>query len=176
MSETIRYAQGDSSLGPFVVAASAAGLVALQFGAADARLPELELRFPQAVFSADAQGLAASVETVHRLIEQPGETVDLPLDLRGSEFELRVWRALRKIPPGETSHYGAIAASLGTPRLSREVGQACSDNPLALIVPCHRVLKKDGSLSGYRWGKRLKRTLLEREQAVAFHLTLQASG
>ncbi len=176
MSETIRYAQGDSSLGRFVVAASAAGLVALQFGAADTRLPELERRFPQALFTADPQGLAATVETARRLIEQPGEPVDLPLDLRGSEFELRVWRALRKIPPGETTHYGAIAASLGTPRLSREVGQACSDNLLAVIVPCHRVVKKDGSLSGYRWGQKLKRALLEREQAVAFHLTLQASG
>ncbi|HZR34032.1 MAG TPA: methylated-DNA--[protein]-cysteine S-methyltransferase [Nevskia sp.] len=176
MSETIRYAQGDSSLGPFVVAASENGVVALQFGAAESLLPELELRFPEAAFTADCPGLAETLAAARRLIEQPAEMIDLPLDLRGSAFELRVWRALRRIPPGETTHYGAIATSLGTPRLSREVGQACAANPVAVAVPCHRVLKKDGSLSGYRWGLRRKRALLEREQAAAFHLSLQASG
>lgn len=176
MTEIIRYAAGDSSLGAFVVAASANGLVALQFGGVDVLLPELERRFPDAALTADAAGLAAVVETARGLIEHPGESADLPLDLRGSAFELSVWRALQRIPVGETTHYGAIAASLGTPRLSREVGQACGENPVAVIVPCHRVLKKDGSLSGYRWGRKLKRALLEREQAAAFHLTLQASG
>jgi len=176
MSETIRYAQGESSLGPFVVAASEHGVVALQFGGVESLLPELELRFPEAVFTADAQGLIETLAAARQLVERPAELVDLPLDLRGSEFELRVWRALRRIPPGETTYYGAIATSLGTPRLSREVGQACSDNPVAVAVPCHRVLKKDGSLSGYRWGLRRKRALLEREQAAAFHLTPQASG
>jgi len=176
MSETIRYAQGESSLGPFILAASAKGLVALQFGEAASLLPELEMRFPETAFIADAEGLAEALVTARQLIERPAEVFDLPLDLRGSEFELRVWRSLRRIPPGETTHYGAIAAGLGTPRLSREVGQACSNNPVAVAVPCHRVLKKDGSLSGYRWGLRRKRALLEREQAAAFHLTLQASG
>lgn len=176
MTETIRYAEGDSSLGAFVVAASASGLVALQFGGIDVLLPELERRFPDATLTADATGLAGIVETARDRIEHPGETADLPLDLRGSAFELRVWDALRRIPAGETRHYGAIAASLGTPRLSREVGQACGENPVAVLVPCHRVVKKDGSLSGYRWGQKRKRMLLEREQKAAFQLTLQASG
>ncbi len=176
MTETIRYAEGDSSLGAFVVAASDKGVVALQFGAIESLLPALRLRLPEAAFAADPVGLAGTLAAARQLIEQPAELVDLPLDLRGSDFELRVWRALRRIPPGETTYYGAIATGLGTPRLSREVGQACSDNPVAVAVPCHRVLKKDGSLSGYRWGLRRKRTLLEREQAAAFHLTLQASG
>lgn len=176
MTETIRYAQGDSSLGAFTVAASADGVVALQFGGAETRVPELEQRFADAAFVADTSGLADTVDRARQLIEQPDAIVDLPLDLRGSDFELRVWRALRRIPVGETTHYGAIATSLGTPRLSREVGQACGDNPVAVIVPCHRVVKKDGSLSGYRWGQKLKRALLEREQRAAFHLTLQASG
>lgn len=171
MSETIRYAQGDSSLGPFTLAASGTGLVAVQFGTVEVRLPELERRFAGASLVEDAQGLAGLVARVRGLIEQPGEAADLPLDLRGSAFELRVWEALRRIPAGETTHYGAIASGLGTPRLSREVGQACGGNPVAVVVPCHRVLKKDGSLSGYRWGVALKRALLERERSPRFGLT-----
>lgn len=171
MSEIIRYIQGESSLGPFTLAASAAGLVALQFGTAGVRLPELERRFAGARLVEDAQGLAQLVARVRGLIEQPGEAADLPLDLRGSPFELRVWEALRRIPAGETTHYGAIASGLGEPRLSREVGQACGGNPVAVIVPCHRVLKKDGSISGYRWGLALKRALLQRERPAGFGLT-----
>jgi AraC family transcriptional regulator of adaptative response/methylated-DNA-[protein]-cysteine methyltransferase len=171
MSETIRYAEGESSLGAFTLAASAAGLVAVQFGTVELRLPELERRFAGAVFVHDAQGLAHLVVRVRDLIERPGEAPDVPLDLRGSEFELRVWEVLRRIPAGQTLHYGAIAMELGEPRLSREVGQACGGNPVAVLVPCHRVVKKDGSLSGYRWGVPLKRALLQREQPAAFELT-----
>jgi AraC family transcriptional regulator of adaptative response/methylated-DNA-[protein]-cysteine methyltransferase len=170
MSETLRYAQGESSLGAFTLAASTAGLVALQFGSAELRVPELEQRFAGALLVHDAQGLADLVERVRGVIERPGEAAELPLDLRGSEFELQVWAALRSIAPGQTTHYGAIATRLGTPRLSREVGQACGENPVAVIVPCHRVLKKDGSISGYRWGLRIKRALLERERPTEFEL------
>jgi AraC family transcriptional regulator of adaptative response/methylated-DNA-[protein]-cysteine methyltransferase len=168
--EKIVYAEGESSLGAFVVAASAAGLVAVQFGTAGVRVPELERRFAPAAFVHDRQGLAGMAGAVRELIALPRTTPDLPLDLRGSAFELRVWAALRAIPAGQTTHYGAIAASLGVPRLSREVGQACGENPVAVIVPCHRVLKKDGSISGYRWGLRIKRALLERERPAEFRL------
>ena len=170
MSEIIRYAEGESSLGAFTLAASGAGLVAVQFGAAALRLPELGRRFAGAVLVEDAQGLSHLVARVRGLIEQPGEAADVPLDLRGSAFELRVWEVLRRIPAGQTLHYGAIAMELGEPRLSREVGQACGENPVAVLVPCHRVVKKDGSLSGYRWGVPLKRALLERERPAVFDL------
>jgi AraC family transcriptional regulator, regulatory protein of adaptative response / methylated-DNA-[protein]-cysteine methyltransferase len=170
MSEIIRYSEGESSLGAFTLAASAKGLVAVQFGTVEQRLPELERRFAGATFVHDTQGLAHWVERVREVIEQPGAAADLPLDLRGTDFERRVWEVLRRIPAGQTLHYGAIAAELGEPRLSREVGQACGENPVAVLVPCHRVVKKDGSLSGYRWGVPLKRALLERERPAVFEL------
>ncbi len=95
---------------------------------------------------------------------------DLPLDMRGTEFELRVWNALRDIPAGQTVNYGEIAARIGAPREAREVAEACAANTLAVIVPCHRVVKKDGSISGYRWGFKRKRALIEREHRALFQL------
>ena len=97
------------------------------------------------------------------LIEHPESDGDFALDLQGSTFELKVWNALRDIPAGTTTTYGEIAARVGSPREAREVGEACAANKLAVVVPCHRIVKKDGSISGYRWGVRRKRELLERE-------------
>ena len=99
-------------------------------------------------------------------IDHPENDAALTLDLQGSEFECRVWNALREIPAGTTTTYGEIAARLGVPRQAREVGEACAANKLAVVVPCHRVVKKDGSISGYRWGVRRKRKLLEREHSA----------
>ena len=111
--------------------------------------------------------MAETVARVSALIERPERTSDLALDLRGSDFELRVWAALKQIPPGMTASYGEIAARIGAPRETREVGEACAANTLAILIPCHRVVKKDGSIAGYRWGVRRKRALLARERQAA---------
>ena len=164
MQQTIRYAWGDSSLGPFIAAASARGLVMVEFGNADQfSIQALRQRFPDADLAETPEALAPTVAELAGLIEQRQAVSDLPLDLRGSDFEVRVWQALREIPPGQATSYGALAARLGAPAMAREVGAACAANALAVIVPCHRVLKKDGSLSGYRWGVHRKRALLQRE-------------
>jgi len=164
MQQIILYARGNSSLGPFIAAASARGLVMVEFGNPDRYTAEaLRQRFPDAILVEAPDVLAQSMAELIRLIEQQQDASELPLDLRGSDSEVRVWQALREIPPGQTTSYGALAARLGAPAMAREVGAACAANTLAVIVPCHRVLKKDGSLSGYRWGVHRKRALLERE-------------
>lgn len=160
---TIRYAFGDSSLGPFVAALSERGLAFVAF---DAGLAELEARFPDAEIGEDQAALGETIGKLVAVIDHPESDADLPLDLQGSDFECRVWNVLREIPAGTTTTYGEIAARLGLPRQAREVGEACAANRLAVVVPCHRVVKKDGSISGYRWGVRRKRKLLEREHSA----------
>jgi AraC family transcriptional regulator of adaptative response/methylated-DNA-[protein]-cysteine methyltransferase len=160
---TIRYAFGDSSLGPFVAALSGRGLAFVAF---DAGLAELEGCFPDADLVEDQAALADTISKLAVMIDRPENDAGLTLDLQGSDFECRVWNALREIPAGTTTTYGEIATRLGVPRQSREVGEACAANKLAVVVPCHRVVKKDGSISGYRWGVRRKRKLLEREHSA----------
>jgi len=160
---TIRYAFGDSSLGPFVAALSAGGLAFVAFDAGPA---ELEAHFPGADLVEDQAALRETIGKLAIMIDHPENDAALTLDLQGSEFECRVWNALREIPAGTTTTYGEIAARLGVPRQAREVGEACAANKLAVVVPCHRVVKKDGSISGYRWGVRRKRKLLEREHSA----------
>jgi AraC family transcriptional regulator of adaptative response/methylated-DNA-[protein]-cysteine methyltransferase len=160
---TIRYAFGDSSLGPFVAALSARGLACVAF---DAGLAELEGRFPGADLVEDRAALGETIGKLAAMIDHPESDADLTLDLQGSDFECRVWNALREVPVGTTVTYGEIAARLGMPRQAREIGEACAANKLAVVVPCHRVVKKDGSISGYRWGVRRKRKLLEREHSA----------
>ena len=160
---TIRYAFGDSSLGPFVAALSERGLAFVAF---DAGLAELEGRFPDADLVEDRAVLAETISKLAAMIDRSESDAGLTLDLRGSDFECRVWNALREIPAGTTTTYGEIATRLGVPRQAREVGEACAANKLAVVVPCHRVVKKDGSISGYRWGVRRKRKLLEREHSA----------
>lgn len=160
---TIRYAFGDSSLGPFVAARSARGLAVVAFDAGPA---ELRARFPDADLVEDQAALSETIGKLAALIDHPENDASLALDLQGTDFECRVWNALRDIPAGTTSSYGEIAARLGVPRQAREVGEACAANRLAVVVPCHRVVKKDGSISGYRWGVRRKRKLLEREHST----------
>jgi AraC family transcriptional regulator, regulatory protein of adaptative response / methylated-DNA-[protein]-cysteine methyltransferase len=160
---TIRYAFGDSSLGPFVAALSGRGLAFVAF---DAGLAELEGCFPDADLVEDRAALSETIGKLTVMINQPESDAGLTLDLQGSDFECRVWNALREIPAGTTTTYGEIATRLGVPRQSREVGEACAANKLAVVVPCHRVVKKDGSISGYRWGVRRKRKLLEREHSA----------
>lgn len=169
MSETIRYAWGTSSLGKFLVATSDKGIVAFGFGSrttADAVLAE---RLPDADLVADPDALGDVVAKLQELIDDPASDPQLGIDLRGSPYELLVWSMLREIPAGQTTHYGALATQLGI-RDARDVTAAIGANPVAILVPCHRVLRKDGSISGYRWGVFRKRALLEREKAMAARL------
>jgi AraC family transcriptional regulator, regulatory protein of adaptative response / methylated-DNA-[protein]-cysteine methyltransferase len=164
MRETIRFAWGTSSLGDFLVAMSDQGLVAFEFADERAAVQHaLRFRFPESLVIADEEGLAEVLGEVHQVIERAEHDPKIPLDLRGTAYEVKVWQRLREIPTGETTNYGALAAELGT-RDAREVTEAISANPIAIFVPCHRVIKKDGSISGYRWGARRKRVLLEREK------------
>jgi len=172
MNETLRYAWGMSSLGEFIAATSGSGLVALEFeqrrGAAIARLKS---RFPDAEFVEDAAGLKGTVENAARLIEHPAATATLSVDMRGSAFEREVWSALQEIPAGRTISYGELACRVGGPHLAQQVGEACAANAIAVLIPCHRALKKNGGISGYRWGIWRKRALLEREYLDNFSLT-----
>ena len=167
MRETICFAWGTSSLGDFVVAMTDKGIVALEFSSARTAMEDaLRLRFPEADLEPRQEGLAEVIKNAASLIDDPTLGCELPLDLRGTAYEITVWRMLREIPAGETTTYGALAAKLGS-RDARDVTVAIANNPIAVIVPCHRVIKKDGSISGYKWGVRRKRALLGREQRAA---------
>lgn len=172
MKEVLRYAWGRSSLGEFIAATSGRGLVALEFSSPGGAPPSrLERRFPDAEFVEDAAGLKATVESVARLIEHPAATATLTVDMRGSDFEQEVWLALQEIPAGRTISYGELACRVRGAHLAQEVGEACAANTIAVVIPCHRALKKNGGISGYRWGVWRKRALLEREYLDNFSLT-----
>lgn len=163
--EHIRFAVGASSLGAVLVAATATGVCCIQLGDEPVPLIEdLERRFPKATLVGADREFEAVVAKVVGMIEDPGAGHDLPLDLRGTVFQRRVWQVLAQIPSGTTRNYGEIARMLGDPGAARAVAGACAANPLAVAVPCHRVVRSDGSLSGYRWGVARKRTLLARER------------
>ena len=160
----IRYSIGECSLGAVLLAKRPGGICAILMGDAPAAL-ELDVRdrFAAASFVRDDQGLQQALSRVIELIETPGLDLDLPLDVRGTGFQQRVWRALREIPAGSTASYAEIARRIGSPDATRAVAGACATNPLAVVIPCHRVVRSDGALSGYRWGVERKRALLERE-------------
>ena len=165
-SIVIHFGFTDSSLGVVAVARSAKGVCAILL--ADHRrdlLWDLRQQFPDAELVEDAAELAPALARVVRFVESPAADIDLPLDVVGTEFQQLVWRALRKIPPGTTASYADIARRINSPKSVRAVAQACSANTLALAIPCHRVVRSDGALSGFRWGVTRKRALLEREAA-----------
>ena len=163
----IEFAIGESSLGAILVARSQRGVCAISLGDdADALLRELQDRFPRAELIGGDAGFERLIAQVVGLIEQPELGIDLPLDVRGTAFQQRVWRALRQIPPGETASYAQIAQRIGSPTSVRAVAGACAANTLAVAIPCHRVVRSDGALSGYRWGVERKRELLLRERAT----------
>jgi AraC family transcriptional regulator of adaptative response/methylated-DNA-[protein]-cysteine methyltransferase len=163
---TIRFAVAQCTLGALLVAASPVGVCAILLGAdADALVRDLQDRFPRAGLIGADREFERWVARVVGFVEAPRIGLDLPLDLRGTAIQRRVWEALRLIPAGETISYAALAQKLGMPRAARAVAQACAANPLAVAVPCHRVVRTDGSLSGYRWGVARKRALLARERA-----------
>ncbi|HEY7296571.1 MAG TPA: bifunctional DNA-binding transcriptional regulator/O6-methylguanine-DNA methyltransferase Ada [Xanthobacteraceae bacterium] len=161
---TIRFAVGQCWLGAILVAASERGICAIELGDDPDRLVRgLQDRFPQAQLVGGDPSFERLVARVVGLIEAPANGASLPLDVRGTAFQQRVWQALRKIPPGSTATYAEIALRIGRPKAVRAVAQACAANEIAVAIPCHRVVRTDGSLSGYRWGVARKRALLERE-------------
>ena len=164
----IRYVVGQCSLGWAMVAATERGVCAIELGESpDNLLTRLRARFPKAHLTAGDASFAGTVRQVMALLETPGRGLDLPLDIQGTAFQRRVWDALRQIPSGHTASYAAVAARIGQPSAIRAVAQACAANSLAVAIPCHRVVRGDGELGGYRWGVTRKRALLEREAAPA---------
>ncbi|HZZ36866.1 MAG TPA: methylated-DNA--[protein]-cysteine S-methyltransferase [Caulobacteraceae bacterium] len=163
--ERLRYSIAPCDLGSMLVCVSDAGLRAVLLGDDPAALRrDLEARFPKALI-AEAR-LDAEVAAVRSVIASPGAPLNLPLDVRGGELAQAVWTALMAIPAGETASYADLARAIGRPRAARAVAQACAANPLPVVVPCHRVVRADGSLSGYRWGVARKQALIAREAAA----------
>ena len=160
----IRFAVGECSLGSILVAATERGVCSILLGDdPDALARQLQDRFPKARLIGGDRDFERLVAKVVGFVEAPALDLDLPLDVRGTAFQQRVWQALREIPAGATSTYTKIAARIGAPKAVRAVARACASNTLAVAIPCHRVVRHDGGLSGYRWGVKRKRLLLERE-------------
>ena len=163
----IRFAAAECSLGSILVAATEKGVCAILLGDdPDGLARDLQDRFPKAELSGGDETFERWVAEVIGFVEAPGRGLDLPLDIGGTAFQHRVWAALRAIPVGTTATYAEIARAIGEPAAVRAVAQACGANRLAVAIPCHRVVRSDGSLSGYRWGVERKRDLLDREKAA----------
>jgi len=163
--ETIRFAIGACSLGAILVASTAQGICAILIGDDPGVLArDLQDRFPRAHLEGADAAFDQTVATVVGFVEAPNLGLALPLDVRGTAFQQRVWEALRAIPAGVTVSYAELAARVGVPTGARAVAGACAANPVAVAIPCHRVVRNDGALSGYRWGVERKRILLEREK------------
>ena len=163
----IRFAVGACALGAILVAQSNKGVCAILLGDdPDALVRDLQDRFPRAILTGGNAGFEALVAQVVGFVEAPGTGLGLPLDIRGTAFQRRVWQALAAIPPGATATYTEVARSIGQPTAVRAVASACAANALAVAIPCHRVVRTGGGLSGYRWGVERKRALLDREAAA----------
>lgn len=161
----IGYGMGESSLGLILVARSNRGVCAILLGdKPDELIAEVRRRFPRADIQREDGELQPVVGKVVGFVEEPCAGLDLPLDIRGTAFQQRVWNALLTIPVGETASYQQIAEQIGAPTAMRAVAQACGANSIAVAIPCHRVVRTDGGISGYRWGVERKRALLERER------------
>jgi AraC family transcriptional regulator of adaptative response/methylated-DNA-[protein]-cysteine methyltransferase len=156
-----------SPIGLVLVACSGQGLAAVLLGDdRDELRQELRRRFPLGQFAGADQALDRIAAKIVALIDEPARALDVALDTRGTPFQQDVWRALRAIPAGTTTTYGDLATQLGRPRSARAVGAACAVNPIAILIPCHRVVARDGDLTGYRWGVERKQALLEREASA----------
>jgi AraC family transcriptional regulator of adaptative response/methylated-DNA-[protein]-cysteine methyltransferase len=160
----IRFATGASSLGTVLVAATDRGVCAIMLGDEPEELVRaLRERFPEAALIGGDGDFTETVAKAVALVETPGGELVLPLDIRGTVFQQRVWQALREIPSGATASYAELARRIGAPKAVRAVGRACAANPIAVAIPCHRAIASDGALTGYRWGVARKRELLKRE-------------
>ena len=163
-TESLVFAIGTCSLGALVVARHGGGICAILLGDSRADvLEELQQRFPDAAMIEGDHRATRLLHKVVALVESPQTATELPLDMRGTAFQQRVWQALRDIPAGSTTTYADLARRIGSPGAARAVAQACAANRLAIVIPCHRVVRSDGALSGYRWGVERKRMLLQRE-------------
>jgi AraC family transcriptional regulator, regulatory protein of adaptative response / methylated-DNA-[protein]-cysteine methyltransferase len=166
-NEEIRFAVGETSLGAILVASSKKGVASILLGTdPDTLVRNLQDRFPKARLIGADGDYEALVATVVGFVEAPNLGFDLPLDVRGTAFQQRVWQALQEIPVGQTVSYAEVARRIGSPKAVRAVAGACAANNLAVAIPCHRVVRNDGSLSGYAWGVERKRVLLDRESAL----------
>jgi len=162
----IRFVVKPSWLGWLLIAATTQGICAINLGdTQEALIEQLQNRFPNAQFNESDATFEDWIEQVIALIEMPQQGLNLPIDIQGTAFQQRVWRALQEIPPGSTTSYAAIAQQIGNPKAVRAVARACATNQLAIVIPCHRVVGSDNSLKGYQWGCERKRALLEREAA-----------
>ena len=165
IAASIRYACADSPLGRMLIAATERGICSIQFAETDGELIEgLKREFPFAVRKPDEGGLEAWIKAVLSRMAGKEVSASLPLDIRATAFQRRVWTYLQSIPFGRTKSYGEVAKAIGQPSASRAVARACATNPVAVAIPCHRVVREDGSISGYRWGVERKKALLEMEQ------------
>jgi AraC family transcriptional regulator of adaptative response/methylated-DNA-[protein]-cysteine methyltransferase len=165
-ADEIRFALGRTSLGAILVASSRIGIASIVLGDdPESLVRELEGRFPKARLIGDQGDCESLVAKIVEAVEVPGSHVDLPFDVRGTAFQRRVWQALQAIPAGERVTYAEVARRIGRPEAIRAVASACAANNIAVAIPCHRVVRTDGSLSGYAWGVERKRALLEREAA-----------
>ena len=164
---TIRFAIGECSLGLILVASTAKGVCSILMGdTPEPLISTLQGRFPNAQIVDGDEEFVQTVAAVVNYIEEPSRGLHLPLDIRGTAFQQRVWEALREVPVGMTASYSEIAARIGSPKAVRAVANACARNEIAVAIPCHRIVGKDGSLTGYRWGTERKRMLLDREHAA----------
>ncbi|MEM7192664.1 MAG: methylated-DNA--[protein]-cysteine S-methyltransferase, partial [Pseudomonadota bacterium] len=164
-AEELIFAIAPCSLGFVLVASSTKGICAVILGDSLEDLPtELRKLFPHARLRDAEPSFSKTVAAITAIVEQPETRIALPLDIRGTAFQRRVWEALQEIPPGETASYSEIAERISAPKAVRAVAGACAANKIAVAIPCHRAVRKDGSMSGYRWGKERKRALLNKEQ------------
>lgn len=160
-----RFSIGNSPLGSVLVATSDKGICAVTMADnSDILLSDIERRFPGAEQVRKDADVEEAVAQIIGLMKQPQKALKLPLDIRGTAFQQKVWQALQKIPPGKTASYLDIAKAIGKPKAVRAVAQACGANNIAIVIPCHRVVRSDGALSGYRWGVERKAALLQQEQ------------
>ena len=168
IAAAIRYTCADSPLGRMLIAATERGICSIQFARSDGELMTgLKREFPFAARKADEGGLQSWVNALLRHLRGKDLDASLPLDIRATAFQRRVWAYLQSIPFGATRSYSEVAKAIGRPSATRAVARACATNPVAVAIPCHRVVRQDGSMGGYRWGIERKKTLLEMEQAVA---------
>jgi len=163
-NQRIQFGIGTCWLGSILVAASDKGICAILIGDDPVALRrDLKDRFPEAQVAEGGEAIAPLTARAVALVEAPDRNLDLPLDPQGTAFQQRVWQALREIPAGATATYSDVAARIGAPKEAYAVGEACAANMIAVAIPCHRIVRKNGALAGYRWGVRRKRALLKRE-------------
>lgn len=161
----IHYGVAECILGWIIVAATDRGICAIEFGDDPKMLPrQLQDRFPKATVKQAGPGFTRLIEAVVKFIKEPQGTFNIPLDIQGTAFQQQVWSILRQIEPGQTMSYTEVAEQIGNPNAVRAVATACAANKLAVVIPCHRVIAKDGKVSGYRWGIERKKMLLDNEK------------